>query len=71
MEDIVPTVAALVLRDDKVLLVRHKEGAAHLTDTYGLPSGRIGDGESEKEAALRELKEETGLQATLQDISEF
>ena len=71
MEDIVPTVAALVFKDNEVLLVRHKEAAGHLTDTYGLPSGRTQEKEDDKHAAVRELKEETGLIIEKDHLVEF
>lgn len=67
----IPTVAVLIIKGDKVLLVRHTEKAGHLTGTYGLPSGRINDNESEKEAAVRELLEETGLRTKEDNLIEF
>jgi 8-oxo-dGTP diphosphatase len=63
MSKIVQTVAVLVFKENKVLLVKHTEKASHLTGIYGLPGGRIDKAETEKEAALRELIEETGLSA--------
>lgn len=69
--EIVPTVAVLVIKNGRVLLVRHTEEAGHLTGVYGLPSGRIDKDESEKEAALRELSEETGLISSEGDLVEF
>lgn len=57
----IPTVGVLVYRNDEVLLVCHGESAGHLTGVYGLPAGRLGEGESEIEAAVRELEEESGL----------
>ena len=60
---IIPTVGILIMKNEKVLLVRHGESAEHLNGKYGLPAGRIQDNESAKEAAQRELKEETGLVA--------
>jgi ADP-ribose pyrophosphatase YjhB (NUDIX family) len=67
----VPTVAVLILKDNKVLLVKHKKGAKHPTDIYGLPSGRIEEGESDKKASIRELKEETGLETSEENLREF
>lgn len=61
--NIVPTVGALIINDGKVLLVRHGKTSGHLDGKYGLPAGRIREGEEIKEAARRELKEETGLVA--------
>ncbi len=57
----IPTVAALVIRDDKVLLVRHGEAARHMTGVYGLPGGRLDENESLLDGAAREFQEETGL----------
>jgi len=71
MEKIVSAVGILVFQDKNVLLVRHKEGASHLTDTYGLPSGRIKENENEKEAAIRELQEETALKTTIDNMVEY
>lgn len=59
----IPTVGIVVIKNKEVLLVRHEQGAEHLTGVYGLPGGRIKEGENTKEAASRELLEETGLQA--------
>jgi len=55
------TVSVVIVRDDKVLLVKHKERSEHPTDTYGLPAGRIEKNETPEEAAIREAKEEVGL----------
>ena len=51
------------LRGDDVLLVRR--GTPPLEDHWSLPGGRIEWGERAADAALRELKEETGCEATL------
>ncbi len=61
--NIIPTAGVLIVKNKKVLLVKHGETAGHLNGKYGLPAGRIQDNESAKEAAQRELKEETGLVA--------
>lgn len=67
--EIIPTVAVLIIKDKSVLLVQHGEGASHITGIFGLPGGRVDLGESEKEAATRELAEETGLVA--KNLQEF
>ncbi len=64
MTSTIPTVAIIAYDKDKVLLVKHGGKASHLTGVYGLPGGRINNGETEKEAALREFTEETGLIAS-------
>jgi len=71
MIKVVPTIAVLIIKDRKVLLVKHTEKAGHLTGTYGLPAGRINPGESEKGTAVRELLEETGLKSSEKDLAEF
>jgi len=59
----IAAVGVVCLRDDQVLLIRR--GAPPLEDHWSLPGGRIEWGERAAEAALRELKEETGCDATL------
>lgn len=44
------------LQEWETLLLRHKSG-----DYWGFPKGHLHDAESLKEAAIRELQEETGL----------
>ncbi len=55
------TVAALAFDKSKVLLVKHGEAAQHLTGMYGLPGGRLDEGENLLDGAAREFQEETGL----------
>jgi mutator protein MutT len=61
--NIIPTAGVLIVKNEKVLLVKHGETAEHLNGKYGLPAGRIQPNENIKEAACRELREETGLDA--------
>lgn len=62
----IPAVIAIVLRNDRALLVRR----ANPPDAgmWGFPGGRIEFGETVKEAAIRELLEETGIHAQAQDV---
>ncbi|MBI2031955.1 MAG: NUDIX hydrolase [Candidatus Levybacteria bacterium] len=71
MTEIIPSVAVLIIKNGKVLLVKHTEKAGHLTGIYGLPGGRLDLGEDEIEAAKRELEEETGLQTTIDNLLDF
>ncbi len=66
-----PTVGILVLNNDRVLLVRHEAGSGYNDHVFGLPSGRLQPGETEIAAAVRELKEETGLITEEKELVEF
>lgn len=59
----VAAVGVVCMRGDDVLLVRR--GKPPLEDEWSLPGGRIEWGERAADAALRELKEETGCDAEL------
>ncbi|MBO9558220.1 MAG: NUDIX hydrolase [Caulobacter sp.] len=59
----VPTVGVICLRGDQVLLI--KRGNPPRLGQWSLPGGRLERGETTVEAALRELAEETGVQAEL------
>lgn len=50
----------------KYLLIREK-----YSGEYGFPKGHMKSGETERETALREVKEETGLNVILQDDFRF
>ena len=52
---------AVVIRDGMVLLVRNRPGGR---SEFMMPGGAIEPGESPRSAAVRELREETGLEAT-------
>ncbi len=67
--DTIKTAGVVIIKDDSVLLVCHKQAAGHLTGTYGLPAGRIETGETAEEAAVRELQEETGFITTKSDLT--
>jgi 8-oxo-dGTP diphosphatase len=56
-------VGVVCLRDDEVLLIRR--GAPPLKGSWSLPGGRIEWGERAEDAALRELWEETGVEAEI------
>ena len=55
--------SACVWRDGNVLLV--KRGKAPALDLWSLPGGHVELGETVKQAAARELAEETGITAAL------
>jgi len=51
-------------KDDEVLLI--KRGNPPRKGEWSIPGGKIEFGESEIDAALRELSEETGIKATIE-----
>lgn len=58
-----PAVGVVCLKDDAVLLIRR--GTPPRRGEWSLPGGRIEPGERLAAAALRELREETGVEAEL------
>jgi ADP-ribose pyrophosphatase YjhB (NUDIX family) len=52
-------VRAVIFRDGKLLLAKEQRNGDHLS----LPGGRLNDYETVEEALVREVKEETGLDA--------
>ena len=58
-----PAVGVVCLRGPEVLLIRR--GRPPLAGAWSLPGGHIEPGERAADAALRELQEETGVEAEL------
>ena len=59
----VPAVGVVCLRGETVLLIRR--GRPPRLGEWSLPGGRIESGERAMDAALRELREETGVEAEI------
>jgi 8-oxo-dGTP diphosphatase len=59
----IAAVGVVCLRGEEMLLIRR--GAPPLEGAWSLPGGRIEWGERASDAALRELKEETGCDADI------
>lgn len=61
-----PAASAAIFRGDTVLIVERGKGA--LPGTWSLPGGHIEPGETARDAAAREVGEETGLVVTLDGL---
>ena len=61
-----PAVGVVCFRGEEVLLIRR--GQPPRLGEWSLPGGRIEPGERVVEAALRELREETGVEARLASL---
>ena len=64
----VPAVGVVCFRGDEVLLIRR--GRPPRAGQWSLPGGRIEPGERAVDAALRELREETGVEADILGLIE-
>lgn len=58
-------VAVILIKDEKILLVRHRKGQRSY---WVLPGGTVEEGETIKETAKREIKEETNLKIALGEL---
>lgn len=55
--------SAIIIQDNKVLMVRGKG-----TDSWGVPSGEIEEGETAQDTCIREIFEETGYKAEILEL---
>lgn len=63
---IVAVCSVLIVKGSSVLLVKEQKDIAK--DKYGLPGGKLEQGEQLRDCAIRECKEETGLDVTLDKL---
>ncbi|MDH4330387.1 MAG: NUDIX hydrolase [Candidatus Moranbacteria bacterium] len=65
----IPTKAAkaVIVKEDKILLLK-RSPKNHGQDNWDLPGGLIDSGESEKEALVREVEEELGVEIEIESI---
>jgi 8-oxo-dGTP diphosphatase len=60
-------VAAVCIQDGRVLLTQRPSGT-HLAGAWEFPGGKLEAGESPEEALVRELREEIGVEAAVEDV---
>ncbi len=53
-------VRCYLIKDEKVVVTKYKEGNKKI-GYYDIPGGKIEEGETPEQTAIREMKEETGL----------
>jgi 8-oxo-dGTP diphosphatase len=61
---VIRAAGGVIVRDGRVLLVHRPK-----YDDWTLPKGKLDDGESWEEGALREVAEETGLRCELGEVA--
>ncbi len=69
MEALVTVVvaAAIVVEHERVLITQRKRGS-HLEGLWEFPGGKVEDGEDPKQALVREMREELGLDVIVGDV---
>src|SRR3989344_715697 len=65
------SVGLIAFNEGWVLLVKNTLKSSYREEIYGAPAGRLEKGETEKQAAVREFFEETGLTTTEDDLGDF
>ena len=63
----ITVIAALVEKDNKILIARRKEGDSPSIGKWEFPGGKIEEGETERQAVEREMQEEFGVKVEAQD----
>ena len=62
-------VVGCVIEYQGKILILHRKKTSSEGDTWGLPAGRVKEGESDEQAVLREVFEETGYRAKVPELT--
>jgi mutator protein MutT len=63
----VPAGYALLIKDNKILLQR-RYNTGYMDGKYSLPAGHVDEGETFRQCAVRETKEEIGVDLDIEDL---
>lgn len=55
-------VRTYLVKDNQVVVIKYKVGDQRKNGYYDIPGGKIEEGETSEEAAIREFQEETGIE---------
>ena len=61
--------AGVLIEKDRVLITQRKAGS-HLAGAWEFPGGKVEPGEDPRDALVRELREELGIETTVDEIIE-
>jgi 8-oxo-dGTP diphosphatase len=64
----VEVVAAIIIKDDKILCTQRSKDDKYLALKWEFPGGKIEKGETHQEALKREIKEELNLDISINDF---
>lgn len=64
-------VAAVLVKNDKILLPKRSANLSKFPNYYEFPGGKVENGESLEEALKRELYEELVIDVNIKDIEQF
>jgi 8-oxo-dGTP diphosphatase len=64
----IDVVAAIIYNANNQLLITKRPEGFHLAGLWEFPGGKVEDGEAQKNAVAREIKEETGLDIIVGDL---
>ncbi len=64
----IDVVAAIIYNSQNQLLITKRPKGFHLAGLWEFPGGKVEDGEHQKDALVREIKEETNLDINVADL---
>ena len=65
MDTIYPAIKGIILKDDKVLILKRSMNEDHAQNLWDIPGGKVDFGESPIECLRREIREESNLEVEI------